>query len=419
MALATLTDPDKPYTRRCFTPLFLEGRAWLTQRFAEAGLSARLDEGGNLIGRLEGSDPAAGTIMLGSHSDTVPSGGRFDGIAGVLAGLEAIRTLRDHGIRTRSSVELVDFLSEEPSEYGLSCVGSRALTRHLEPAMLAFREPNGERLDEAMLRMGGNPDRLREPRRNDVSAFLELHIEQGKVLETSGIDLGVVSSIVGITRLEVVFAGEADHAGTTPLDLRKDALVAAAATITAVRTEAEKRAAGDAYFVATTGVIQNEPNAANVVPGHVRLVIEARCENHDALADFVGTIGRASRDAANWARVERRQFTLLSDSVPALCDNRLRNHVVNAATSLGLSTRTMASGAGHDAAFLARIAPMAMIFVPSQNGKSHCPEEWTEQNQVEAGAAALYETIRRVDEDGDFARPQRPAASHITTGVNG
>jgi N-carbamoyl-L-amino-acid hydrolase len=418
MALATFTDPDKPYTRRCFTPLFLEGRAWLMQRFAEAGLSTRVDEGGNLIGRQEGSDPNAGTIMVGSHSDTVPSGGRFDGIAGVLAGLEAIRTLGEHGVRTRSSVELVDFLSEEPSEYGLSCVGSRAMTGFLEPSMLALHEPNGERLDEAMLRMGGDPSRLRDPRREDVSAFLELHIEQGKVLETSGIDLGVISSIVGITRIEVVFVGEADHAGTTPLDLRKDALVAAAATITAVRTEAETRAAGDAYFVATTGVIQCEPNAANVVPRQVRLVIETRSEHRETLVGFIDAIERVSRRAANSARVERLQFTLLSDSMPAHCDNRLRDHVADAAMSLGLSTRTMASGAGHDAAFLARIAPVAMIFIRSQNGKSHCPEEWTEQSQVEAGAAALCETIRRVDADDRFARPQRLAPWRMITGVN-
>jgi N-carbamoyl-L-amino-acid hydrolase len=415
MAIAALTDPGKPYTRRCFTPLFLEGRSWLARLFEAAGLSTHIDEGGNLIGRLVGSDPGAGTIMMGSHSDTVPSGGRFDGIVGVLAGLEVVRMLREQGVRPRSSIELVDFLSEEPSEYGLSCIGSRAMVRRLEPSMLAFQEPNGEHLGEAILRMGGNTHLLESPHRRDIKAFLELHIEQGKVLEATNTDLGIISAIVGIVRLEIVFSGAADHAGTTPVDLRRDALVAAAATISAVRAEAEQRVTG-VYFIATTGVIQCEPNAANVVPSRVRLVIEARCEEQDQLLDFVAAIERDSREAALAARVARETFVRLSESMPAACDERLRHHIASAATDLGLSTRMMASGAGHDAAFLACIAPVAMIFVPSRDGKSHCAEEWTDQTQLEAGVAALYETLCRVDADDQLAKP-RAELQHEDRGV--
>lgn len=402
MGLAALTDPDKPYTRRCFTSRFLEGRSWLVRRFEAAGLSTHVDEGGNLIGRLEGMDPGAGTILIGSHSDTVPSGGRFDGIAGVLAGLEVVRVLREHGMRLRSSIELVDFLSEEPSEYGVSCVGSRAMVRQLQPSMLALRESGGEALGDAIVRMGGDTLKLDSPRRRDVRAFLELHIEQGKVLEATHTDLGIITSIVGIVRLEVIFSGDADHAGTTPISLRRDALIAAAATITAVRSEAETRA-GSPYFIATAGVIQCEPNAANVVPSRVRLIIEARCEESDPLANFVKAIDRASQEAARAASVAREQFVKLSESKPAACDERLRGHIANAAADLGLTTQTMASGAGHDAAFLVRIAPVAMIFVPSRDGKSHCPEEWTNQRQLEAGCAALYQTVCRVDSDANIA----------------
>lgn len=402
MALAALTDPDKPYTRRCFTSRFLEGRAWLVGRFEAAGLSTHIDEGGNLIGRLEGSDPRAGAILMGSHSDTVPSGGRFDGIVGVLTGLEVVRMLREHGMRPRSCIELVDFLSEEPSEYGVSCVGSRAMARQLQPSMLALKEPGGEALGDAIARMGGDTRKLDSPRRRDVRAFLELHIEQGKVLETTHTDLGIITSIVGIVRLEVTFSGDADHAGTTPVGLRRDALVAAAATITAVRSEAEERR-GSPYFIATTGVIQCEPNAANVVPSQVRLVIEARCEEVGPLIDFVQAIDRASREAALAANVKREQFVKLSESRPAACDKRLRGHIVNAAKDLGLSIQTMASGAGHDAAILAHITPVAMIFVPSRDGKSHCPEEWTDQGQLEAGCAVLYQTVCRVDADDNIA----------------
>jgi N-carbamoyl-L-amino-acid hydrolase len=408
MALAAITDPSKPYTRRCFTPLFEEGRRWLASRFEEAGLSVRLDEGGNLIGRLAGSDEGVGTIMVGSHSDTVAGGGRFDGIAGVLTALEAVRSLREAGERMKHTIEVVDFLSEEPSEYGLSCVGSRAMARRLEPAMLAFREPGGETLEAAMRRMGARPELLPAPARDDIAAYLELHIEQGRALEAAGIDLGVITSIVGIVRLEIVFEGAADHAGTTPLGLRKDALLAAAATISAVRTEAERLNRDDAYFVGTVGVIRCEPNAANVIPRLAGLVIDARSGDGDRLSRFVEAINMASRDAAAMAGVERRTFSLLSDSEPAICDERIRRHVLAAASDLGFSAQSMASGAGHDAAFVGVLAPMAMIFVPSRDGKSHCAEEWTEQAELSAGAATLCEAIRRIDQD-DF-RP-RPAVA--------
>jgi len=190
MALAAITDPAQPYTRRSFSPLFIEGRAWVRRRFEEAGLAVRLDAGGNLIGRLAGSDPARGTIMLGSHSDTVPAGGRFDGIAGVIAALEAVRSLGS--VQLRHPVEVVDFLAEEPSDYGLSCVGSRAMSDRLEADTLSYTNANGERLADAIDRIGGAVARLEEARRNDIAGYFELHIEQGVVLESRRIDFGVV-----------------------------------------------------------------------------------------------------------------------------------------------------------------------------------------------------------------------------------
>ena len=183
MALAEMTDPARPYTRRSFTPLFLEGRTWLARRFAEAGLSTRIDTAGNLIGRLEGRNPALGVIAIGSHSDTVPAGGRFDGIAGVATGLEIVRALRDADVRPQHTLEIIDFLAEEPSEYGLSCIGSRGMTGALDGKMLDLTEPGGEKLRDALRRVGGDPDRLDRAKRDDIRAFLELHIEQGIVLE--------------------------------------------------------------------------------------------------------------------------------------------------------------------------------------------------------------------------------------------
>jgi len=173
MALAQITDPERPYTRRSFSALFLEGRAFLAQRFAEAGLATRIDAAGNLIGRIDGADPAIGVIAIGSHSDTVPSGGRFDGIAGVAAGLEIVRALRDSGAQLDHTIEVIDFLAEEPSEYGLSCVGSRGMIGALDSVMLDLTEPKGEKLRDALRRVGGDPDRLNEAKRDDIRAFLD------------------------------------------------------------------------------------------------------------------------------------------------------------------------------------------------------------------------------------------------------
>jgi N-carbamoyl-L-amino-acid hydrolase len=389
MALAAITDPQRPYTRRSFSPLFLEGRAWLRHRFAAAGLKVRIDPGGNLIGRMEGSNPALPAIMLGSHSDTVPSGGRFDGVAGLVAALEVTRAL-GAGHRLRHAVEVVDFLAEEPSDFGVSCVGSRAMAGLLLPDMLDYAAANGERLGDAIDRVGGAAQRLAAARRSDIAAYLELHIEQGVVLESKQIDVGVVTAIVGIARLEVVFQGAADHAGTTPMPLRRDAAVAAARAIAL---------AAERHFVATAGIVEVEPNAANVVPGRARVVFDIRAEDRALSKEFIADLDASTAAIAKECGVERARFALLSDTAPVACDARLGDALARSATRLGLSVLRLASGAGHDAAFLARIAPAAMVFVPCRGGKSHTPEEWADASALAAGAAVLLEATRLIDED--------------------
>ena len=399
MALAEITDPDHPYTRRSFSPLFLKGRAWLAERFAEAGLAVRVDAAGNLIGRIEGENPALGVIAVGSHSDTVPSGGRFDGIAGLAAGLEIARALRDARLRLDHTLEVVDFLAEEPSDYGLSCIGSRGMAGALEARMFDMTEPHGETLRAALRRVGGNPDCFTSARRDDIKAFLELHIEQGIVLESQGLDVGIVTSIVGIRRIEITFEGAADHAGTTPLALRHDALVAAANTVVTVRRIAERlAAAGSDYFVATVGILNVEPGAANVVPGRCRLVIDARTTNPLLTQKFSDEVERESKRHAEEAKVSRAPLVILSDGPPAACDSALRATLHQSAAEIGLRVTDIASGAGHDAAFMSRICPMAMVFVPCRNGKSHAPEEWADRDQIAAGAAVLLQTITSLDQ---------------------
>jgi N-carbamoyl-L-amino-acid hydrolase len=398
MQLAEITDPGKPYTRRSFSPLFDKGRVWLRHRFEDAGLKTRIDTAGNLIGRRDGTEPSAGTILIGSHSDTVPSGGRFDGPAGVLAALEIVRSLAESGFALRHNIEVIDFLAEEPSEFGLSCIGSRGMAGVLDERMLAYTEPSGEVLSNAIDRVGGNAATLASAKRSDIAAFFELHIEQGLVLQDAKIDVGVVTAIVGITRIEVIFRGSADHAGTTPMELRRDAFTPAAKTAVFVdRIARELVARRTGLFVATIGIVSVTPGASNVVPQESRLVIDARSESRALMDEFLARLDAETSACARENRTERVAFALLSDTNPTACDPGLRQLLTDSATALGFSHTEIASGAGHDAAFVARIAPSAMLFIPCRDGKSHAPEEWAEPDAIAAGAAVIAEAVMRFD----------------------
>lgn len=398
MALAEITDPQRPYTRRSFSPTFLRGRAWLADRYRDAGLTVRVDAAGNLIGRRAGSAADAPAIVVGSHSDSVPGGGRFDGIAGVVAGLEVARALADGGIALAHPLEVVDFLAEEPSEFGVSCIGSRAVAGLLDAGHLAMTAPGGETLAQAIERTGGDPARIGAARRADIGAFLELHIEQGPVLEARGIDLGIVTAIVGITRVEIRFAGEAAHAGTVPMNARRDAAVAAAEAVLAVRDLARGFAdRGEGHFVATCGVCEILPNASNVVPGQARVVVDARSERAEAMSAFVARLEAALQAIARGNDVALAAFRIVSGNDPAACDAALQRVLQESAERAGYSSLRMASGAGHDAAYVAHVAPAAMLFVPSRGGRSHCPEEWTGQAELAAGAQVMLEAVRRID----------------------
>lgn len=398
MRLAEITEPDKPYTRRSFSPLFDQGRLWLRQRFEAAGLETRIDTAGNLIGRRAGTEPNAGTIMIGSHSDTVPSGGRFDGTAGVLTALEIARSLGDRGIALRHTLEVVDFLAEEPSEFGLSCIGSRGMAGVMNDGMLAYTDPSGEALSHAIDRVGGNVAALPAARRGDIAAFFELHIEQGLILQEGKIDVGIVTAIVGITRVEIVFRGSADHAGTTPMHLRRDALTPAAKTavfVDGLARELVARKAG--LFVATIGIVSVTPGASNVVPQQARIVIDARSENRAFMDEFLARLDGETATFAEQSRTERTVLARLSDTNPTACDPALRELLRESANALGFSNTDIASGAGHDAAFVARIAPAAMLFIPCRDGKSHAPEEWAEPDALAAGTAVIAEAVLRFD----------------------
>lgn len=395
--LARLTDPGRPYTRRAFTALFPAGRDFLEGAFRAAGLETRIDAAGNLVGRRPGRAPGHGAIMLGSHSDTVPDGGRYDGIAGVAVALEVVRALADQGIELDHDLEVVDFLAEEVSVFGVSCIGSRGMAGVLPEDWLA-RETGGLTLAQGIRDVGGDPARIAAEARRDIAAFLELHIEQGPVLETEKLDIGVVTAIAGITRIEIIVEGRADHAGTTPMGARADALAAAARLVTGIEALARSFSEGPSHFTATVGEFSIEPNAANVVPSRARLLIDARAEERTTMDVFAASVDQLAEQIARETGTVIAAPRRLSDNMPTPGDPLLLDVLDAACEAVGAGHRRMASGAGHDTAFMAKVTRAAMIFVPCLGGRSHAPEEFAEIDDIALGAAVLFNAVIQLDE---------------------
>ncbi|WP_265556180.1 Zn-dependent hydrolase [Serratia grimesii] len=396
--LAQMTLPDVPWTRRAFTPLFSEARIWLAEQMQLAGLTVTLDEAGNLIGRRAGLRNDLAPLVTGSHCDTVVGGGRYDGIIGVLAGIEIAHSLHQQTIALQHPFEVIDFLSEEPSDYGISCVGSRALSGELDSGMLAAKNAQGETLAEAMARIGAQPEKLTQPLRlpGGTAAYLELHIEQGPVLEHQRLPIGVVTHIVGIRRVLVTVVGQPDHSGTTPMDIRRDALVGAAHVIEQAHAAASRQSGNPHYVVATVGRIAMTPNVPNAVPGRVELMLEVRSDSQQVLDCFPELLLEQclSRLQALGLQAELQH---VSRARPTACAESVMQAIDNAAQSLGLASRRLPSGAGHDAVYMAPTGPVGMVFIPCLNGRSHCPEESITEQQLADGARVLAQALINLD----------------------
>ncbi|MDX2205641.1 MAG: Zn-dependent hydrolase [Hyphomicrobiaceae bacterium] len=394
-ALALITEPGRPWTRRAFTPLFASGRAWLDERFRQAGLATHVDASGNLIGRRAGGAGTRGVIMLGSHSDTVPDGGRYDGVAGVVAALEVARILAERGITLAHDLEIVDFLAEEVSLYGVSCLGSRGMAGVRPPEWLG-RARDGVSLAAAIDAVGGTTSSAAATPRDDIRAFFELHIEQGPILEAEGRDIGVVTAIAGITRFEIKVTGRADHAGTTPMGRRRDALVAAAELVGWVDRTARAMAPAAQHFTATVGELEIEPNAANVVPSLARLLIDARAVDAADMDRFRALVAQEAAACAERHGVAT-QVATISDNPARPMDAQLIDRLETCCGKVGARSRRLISGAGHDATWIARIAPAAMVFIPCVGGRSHTPEEEASAADVALGAEVMLEAVLETD----------------------
>jgi N-carbamoyl-L-amino-acid hydrolase len=408
-ALAAFTRSDIPWTRRAFSAEFEQSRDWLRTQFEQAGLTVHIDAAGNLTGRREGTEAGLSPLVTGSHCDTVVGGGRFDGILGVLAGIEVAQSLQDSGVSLRHPLEVIDFLSEEPSDYGVSCVGSRAFAGTLDEAMLSLCNDAGESLAQAMRRIGAQPESVARAARGpgSIAAFVELHIEQGPVLESEGLPIGVVSHIVGIRRVAVTVTGQPDHAGTTPMDIRRDALVGAARVIDAANREASAMNGQPHYVVATVGRLALSPNVPNAVPGRVDMVLEVRSDSQAVLDTFPERLLALCRDGLQGLRVEASAAPL-TQTPPVACSGLVQRAIGQAADRLALQHRTLPSGAGHDAMHVAAAGPVGMIFIPCLDGRSHCQEEWADRDQVAAGVRVLAETLMLLDRECDDAKAGMP-----------
>lgn len=369
------------------------GREYVMGLMREAGLEVRIDAGANLIGRRVGRQTARPPILIGSHIDSVPDGGNYDGDVGSLGAIEVAQTLAEARVVTGHPLEVVVFSNEEG---GL--LGSKAMIGELAEAELAVTSRSGKTIRDGIRFLGGDPERLATARRapGDVTAYLELHIEQGGTLEEAGVNIGVVEGIVGIRDYEVTIEGFANHAGTTPMNRRRDALLAASQLVQAVNrvvTSVPGRQVG------TVGRIQAFPGAPNVIPGRVVMTVEIRdlsAEKIDALARQV--LAEAERIAT--ATGTTVAFHLYSENRPALTDPRLQALIARAADGLGLTHRALPSGAGHDAQDLARIAPAGMIFIPSLGGISHSPRELSRRQDITNGANVLLQILLAIDAGG-------------------
>ena len=382
-------------SRVAFSDADIQGRDYLLSLMKEAGLKIRIDEAGNIIGRREGRNPELLPILFGSHSDSVPEGGIYDGALGVLGAIECVQTLEEKNIMTQHPLEVIIFTDEEG---GL--IGSKALIGTLSGTALDVVSHSGKTVKEGIAAVGGSPDKLANAvrKRGEIKAFVELHIEQGKVLESRNIDIGVVKGIVGIKWWEVTVDGFSNHAGTTPMNMRQDALLAAAQLIIAVNRVVTSTEGGQ---VGTVGRITAEPGAPNVIPGKVIMSLELR----DLQEDKIDRLYQKIKEEA--VAIEKKTDTKITftpieaTAVPAPTDPRIQKFIIEAARELGLTSLLMPSGAGHDAQNLARIASAGLIFVPSVGGISHSPKEYTRPEDMENGVNVLLHTILKIDRSED------------------
>lgn len=392
LALAKFGLQENGETERvAFSDADIEAQKWVVQILENLGLEVHIDFAGNVIGTRQGKDSSKKPISFGSHIDRVPNGGNYDGCVGSMASIEVLEVLNENKIVTKHPLEIIIFSNEEGG-----VMGSRAIAGHLGTAALKVVNSTGYSMGEGILRLGGDTTRITEVARNkgDMAAFLELHIEQGGILEKENRDIGIVEGIVGLQWWDVEFTGIANHAGTTPMNARQDALLAAAKFIVAVN---EITNSFEGAQVGTVGKIKADPGAPNVIPGKVVTSLEIRDLSSAVIANVYEAIKTKGDEIATASNVQIKFRPLDTTADPAIMDSTIQSEIETSTEKLGLSHKRMPSGAGHDAQDMALIVPTGMIFVPSKGGISHSPKEFSSAADMANGANVLLHTILALD----------------------
>jgi N-carbamoyl-L-amino-acid hydrolase len=376
--------------RVAYSEADLAGRAFTLDLMRQAGLTPRIDAAGNIFARVAGTGASLEPILIGSHVDSVTDGGNYDGVVGSFGAIEVARSLREQNVGLRHPVEVVIWSNEEGGT-----IGSKSATGQITAADLDIVARSGKTRREGIAIVGGNPARLADAvlKKGDLACYMELHIEQGGLLDRAGVDIGVVEGIVGLRWFEFTITGFANHAGTTPMDQRQDAMLAAAKFTVAVN-EAVRAEPG--RTVATVGRVVVTPNTTNVIPGQVVMTVDLRDLDQAKIDRFTARFEQLARDIGA-ATGTKFSSTLTVDSKPAISDPKIMSWIDGAASSLGLTRQRMPSGAGHDAQEIAHIAPMAMIFVPSVGGISHSPREFSRPGDIVNGANVLLNAVISAD----------------------
>jgi N-carbamoyl-L-amino-acid hydrolase len=398
LSLGQISEAEPPVvTRVVFSEADLRARGYVKSLCASAGLTIHEDAIGNTFARWQGSDPELAPVGTGSHIDAIPNAGLYDGCVGVLGGLEAIRVLKKLGYKPRRSIELVIFTSEEPTRFGIGCLGSRMMANVITPKQaLVLRDKEGRGLEElrALAGFTGTLESVMLPK-GRFHQFVELHIEQGPLLEEEGIDLGLVTHIAAPASLRILIEGEGGHAGARLMPGRKDALAAAAELILAL--EAAAKATGVIDTVGTVGVCDVFPGAVNSIPSRVRLETDVRDIDGARRDSVLDTLRRACSDVAA-SRGVTITTELVNADPPATCDPEIVLTMEAAACEAGKTYKKMVSRAYHDSLFMARIAPVAMLFIPCRGGVSHRPDEYASPGWIGSGVNVLARTLVKLAE---------------------
>ena len=386
-------------TRLVFSIKELRSRQVLIHLMRQAGLTVRIDAIGNIFGRFEGSDPRAPAVLAGSHLDTVIHGGKYDGPVGVIGALEAVRTISENKIRVSSPLEVVCFVGEESSRFGFSTLGSSLAAGEVRADDLTHAvDPQGTKLENVLASLGITRRNLKSMRRDPktLKAYLELHIEQGPILEAKGKRIGLVTSIAAPSRFRIILKGRADHSGTTPMNMRKDALVASAQLIEYIEKICRQYASMEkGRVVGTVGAIKVEPGVINAVPGRAELAVDIRGASAQSKNRVARQVKQQARVIAKKRGIGVEVLTIREED-PVPLDKRLLRLTRELCDEKQINYEIMPSGAGHDAMQMAKITPAAMIFVPSKRGISHNPLEWTDPKDIALGTQLLMETMVRV-----------------------